>query len=200
MSRKQFFILLTFLATTILSAQDLRTPEYDVAEIGIHVSSISSPYAVNLGVAGIYKNYTLKPPFYFGGGIEPSIAFPTKNFTYIYEENNTILKNPLLLGTKFDFPVGIYTYPFEQDIPFFAEISAGISLWSLWNQQFGKKGLFLTPKAAFETSLKVGIDYNQFKIAVNANFDTILKFSVGIFASFSINLPIINSEIATQYE
>lgn len=179
----------------------VRHKNEDVVEFDIGISSIDKPYSVAIKTEAYYKNYTILPPFYFGGGLTPFFAAPPKNFPNEY--NNPVdgtLKKPLLMGISITAPVGLYVYPFSNNIPLFVEFDNGLTLITYWNQIFGSGCLLLPPKVSFTTGLRVGFEYKLVKAYVNANFDTISKFSLGFGVGFNLNLPIIEPKEKTLNE
>lgn len=179
----------------------VRHKNEDVVEIDGGIASIDSPYAVALRLGAFYKNYRLKPPIYFGGGLTPFFSFPPKKFPNEY--SNPIfgtLKPPLLMGISIFAPVGIYVFPFSNSIPMFVELDNGLTLLTYWNQVIGREGLLLPPHFSYTVELRVGFDYKNWKGYIHANYDTISKFSLGFGVGFNINLPIIEPKENTLDE
>lgn len=179
----------------------VRHKNEDAVEVSVGIKSIDYPFICGVEVEGAYKNYLLIPPFYFGGGINHQVGFPSKNFPNEYFTPGIgELKKPLFLGTTVFAPLGLFVYPFANNIPVFVELDNGVSILSYWNQIIGPGGLLLPPKVAYSLSLRVGCEYKNFKAIIQANFDTISKFSLGFAVGFNINLPIIEPKEKTLNE
>lgn len=176
-------------ASNVFHFSDMRGKDKNAVEFELAASTIVKPYGFTLGGSAFYKNFKLFTPFYFGGGLSPYFGIPVK-FPYIYEDIYGRLKNPLLLGIRAEAPVGLLIYPFANGMPLFTEATFGVNVFTLWNQKFGQDIILLKPYTAFNSSLKVGFEYKNFKIAIQSSYDTILKFSFGIILGFNLNLPI----------
>ena len=152
-------------------------------------STIPSPFAVNLGLDSGYKNFKIKKPLYFGGGLRLAVcprpdSYP---YTYRYKDDGERVKNPLFLGAVLYGSVGLAIRPWKNNIVLFFDVNPGVSAQMIWNGEFASKAISSDLFWAFNVFSRLGIEYKKFNVAALVEYDSLRNFSAGAELGWSIN-------------
>lgn len=119
-------------------------------------------------------------PFYFGGLVRAACAFPSQNFPYTYRSGGEVIANPLLTSFSAVVPFGISLFPFASDVDVFAELSAGMSVFSLVQPAGAIFGTYFSPCAGF----RVGAAFKRISLYAGMNWDCVTAFSLRFGAGY----------------
>lgn len=163
--------------TTLPSSKEMvqafRTRNAHSVEVRADCSILSGIYGVQGGLCAGYTNAGVLKPFYFGGLVRVACAFPSQNFPYTYRSGGEVIANPLLTSFSAVVPFGISLFPFASDVDVFAELCAGVSVFSLVQSAGAMFGTYFTPCMAFS----VGAAFKRISLYAGMNWDSVTAFS-----------------------
>jgi len=160
--------------------QAFRTRNAHSVEVRADCSILSGIYGVQGGLCAGYTNAGVLKPFYFGGLVRAACAFPSQNFPYTYRSGGSVIENPLLTSFSAVVPFGISLFPFASDVDVFAELSAGMSVFSLVQPSGGAFGTYFSPCAGF----CVGAAFKRISLYAGMNWDCVTAFSLRFGAGY----------------
>lgn len=170
----------TALSSSAEMVQAFRTRNAHSVEVRADCSILSGIYGVQGGLCAGYTNAGVIKPFYFGGLVRAACAFPSQNFPYTYRSGGSVVANPLLTSFSAVVPFGISLFPFETDVDVFAELCAGISVFSLVQPSGGAFGTYFSPCAGF----CVGAAFKRISLYAGMNWDCVTAFSLRFGAGY----------------
>lgn len=163
--------------TTLPSSKEMvqafRTRNAHSVEVRADCSILSGIYGIQSGLCAGYTNAGVLKPFYFGGLVRVACAFPSQNFPYTYRSGGEVIANPVLTSFSAVVPVGISLFPFASDVDVFAELCAGVSVFSLVQSAGAMFGTYFTPCMAFS----VGAAFKRISLYAGMNWDSVTAFS-----------------------
>ena len=163
----------TALSSSAEMVQAFRTRNAHSVEVRADCSILSGIYGVQGGICAGYTNAGVLKPFYFGGLVRAACAFPSQNFPYTYRSGGSVIENPLLTSFSAVVPFGISLFPFASDVDVFAELSAGMSVFSLVQSAGAMFGTYFSPCAGF----CVGAAFKRISLYAGLNWDSVTAFS-----------------------
>lgn len=170
----------TTLSSSAEMVQAFRTRNAHSVEVRADCSILSGIYGVQGGICAGYTNAGVLKPFYFGGLVRAACAFPSQNFPYTYRSGGSVIENPLLTSFSAVVPFGLSLFPFETDVDVFAELCAGISVFSLVQPSGGAFGTYFSPCAGF----CVGAAFKRISFFAGLNWDSVTAFSLRFGAGY----------------
>lgn len=170
----------TALSSSAEMVQAFRTRNAHSVEVRADCSILSGIYGIQSGLCAGYTNAGVVKPFYFGGLVRVACAFPSQNFPYTYRSSGSVIANPLLTSFSAVVPFGISLFPFASDVDVFAELSAGMSVFSLVQPAGAMFGTYFTPCA----SLCVGGAFKKISFFAGINWDSVTAFSLRFGAGY----------------
>lgn len=170
----------TALSSSAEMVQAFRTRNAHSVEVRADCSILSGIYGVQGGICAGYTNAGVLKPFYFGGLVRAACAFPSQNFPYTYRSGGSVIENPLLTSFSAVVPFGISLFPFASDVDVFAELCAGISVFSLVQPSGGAFGTYFSPCAGF----CVGAAFKRISLYAGMNWDSVTAFSLRFGAGY----------------
>lgn len=170
----------TALSSSAEMVQAFRTRNAHSVEVRADCSILSGIYGVQGGLCAGYTNAGVLKPFYFGGLVRAACAFPSQNFPYTYRSGGSVIENPLLTSFSAVVPFGISLFPFASDVDVFAELCAGISVFSLVQPSGGAFGTYFSPCAGF----CVGAAFKRISLYAGLNWDSVTAFSFRFGAGY----------------
>lgn len=170
----------TTLSSSAEMVQAFRTRNAHSVEVRADCSILSGIYGVQGGLCAGYTNAGVLKPFYFGGLVRAACAFPSQNFPYTYRSGGEVIENPLLTSFSAVVPFGISLFPFASDVDVFAELSAGMSVFSLVQPSGGAFGTYFSPCAGF----CVGAAFKRISLYAGMNWDCVTAFSLRFGAGY----------------
>lgn len=170
----------TALSSSAEMVQAFRTRNAHSVEVRADCSILSGIYGVQGGLCAGYTNAGVIKPFYFGGLVRAACAFPSQNFPYTYRSGGSVIENPLLTSFSAVVPFGLSLFPFETDVDVFAELCAGISVFSLVQPSGGAFGTYFSPCAGF----CVGAAFKRISFFAGLNWDSVTAFSLRFGAGY----------------
>lgn len=170
----------TALSSSAEMVQAFRTRNAHSVEVRADCSILSGIYGVQGGLCAGYTNAGVIKPFYFGGLVRAACAFPSQNFPYTYRSGGSVVANPLLTSFSAVVPFGISLFPFASDVDVFAELCAGISVFSLVQPSGGAFGTYFSPCAGF----CVGAAFKRISFFAGLNWDSVTAFSLRFGAGY----------------
>lgn len=170
----------TALSSSAEMVQAFRTRNAHSVEVRADCSILSGIYGVQGGLCAGYTNAGVLKPFYFGGLVRAACAFPSQNFPYTYRSGGSVIENPLLTSFSAVVPFGLSLFPFETDVDVFAELCAGISVFSLVQPSGGAFGTYFSPCAGF----CVGAAFKRISFFAGLNWDSVTAFSLRFGAGY----------------
>lgn len=170
----------TALSSSAEMVQAFRTRNAHSVEVRADCSILSGIYGVQGGLCAGYTNAGVIKPFYFGGLVRAACAFPSQNFPYTYRSGGSVVANPLLTSFSAVVPFGISLFPFASDVDVFAELSAGMSVFSLVQSAGAMFGTYFSPCAGF----CVGAAFKRISLYAGLNWDSVTAFSLRFGAGY----------------
>lgn len=170
----------TALSSSAEMVQAFRTRNAHSVEVRADCSILSGIYGVQGGLCAGYTNAGVLKPFYFGGLVRAACAFPSQNFPYTYRSGGSVIENPLLTSFSAVVPFGISLFPFASDVDVFAELSAGMSVFSLVQPAGAIFGTYFSPCAGF----RVGAAFKRISLYAGMNWDCVTAFSLRFGAGY----------------
>ena len=170
----------TTLSSSAEMVQAFRTRNAHSVEVRADCSILSGIYGVQGGICAGYTNAGVIKPFYFGGLVRAACAFPSQNFPYTYRSGGSVIENPLLTSFSAVVPFGLSLFPFETDVDVFAELCAGISVFSLVQPSGGAFGTYFSLCAGF----CVGAAFKRISFFAGLNWDSVTAFSLRFGAGY----------------
>lgn len=170
----------TALSSSAEMVQAFRTRNAHSVEVRADCSILSGIYGVQGGLCAGYTNAGVLKPFYFGGLVRAACAFPSQNFPYTYRSGGEVIANPLLTSFSAVVPFGISLFPFASDVDVFAELSAGMSVFSLVQSAGAMFGTYFSPCAGF----RVGAAFKRISLYAGMNLDSVTAFSLRFGAGY----------------
>ena len=170
----------TALSSSAEMVQAFRTRNAHSVEVRADCSILSGIYGVQGGLCAGYTNAGVLKPFYFGGLVRAACAFPSQNFPYTYRSGGEVIANPLLTSFSAVVPFGISLFPFASDVDVFAELSAGMSVFSLVQPAGAIFGTYFSPCAGF----RVGAAFKRISFFAGLNWDSVTAFSLRFGAGY----------------
>lgn len=170
----------TALSSSAEMVQAFRTRNAHSVEVRADCSILSGIYGVQGGLCAGYTNAGVLKPFYFGGLVRAACAFPSQNFPYTYRSGGEVIANPLLTSFSAVVPFGISLFPFASDVDVFAELSAGMSVFSLVQPAGAIFGTYFSPCAGF----RVGAAFKRISLYAGMNWDSVTAFSLRFGAGY----------------
>lgn len=170
----------TALSSSAEMVQAFRTRNAHSVEVRADCSILSGIYGIQSGLCAGYTNAGVIKPFYFGGLVRAACAFPSQNFPYTYRSGGSVIENPLLTSFSAVVPFGLSLFPFETDVDVFAELCAGISVFSLVQPSGGAFGTYFSPCAGF----CVGAAFKRISFFAGLNWDSVTAFSLRFGAGY----------------
>jgi len=170
----------TALSSSAEMVQAFRTRNAHSVEVRADCSILSGIYGVQGGLCAGYTNAGVLKPFYFGGLVRAACAFPSQNFPYTYRSGGSVIENPLLTSFSAVVPFGLSLFPFETDVDVFAELCAGISVFSLVQPSGGAFGTYFSPCAG----ICVGAAFKRISFFAGLNWDSVTAFSLRFGAGY----------------
>lgn len=170
----------TTLSSSAEMVQAFRTRNAHSVEVRADCSILSGIYGIQSGLCAGYTNAGVIKPFYFGGLVRAACAFPSQNFPYTYRSGGEVIANPLLTSFSAVVPFGLSLFPFETDVDVFAELCAGISVFSLVQPSGGAFGTYFSPCAGF----CVGAAFKRISFFAGLNWDSVTAFSLRFGAGY----------------
>ena len=170
----------TALSSSAEMVQAFRMRNAHSVEVRADCSILSGIYGVQGGLCAGYTNAAVLKPFYFGGLVRAACAFPSQNFPYTYRSGGSVIANPMLTSFSAVVPFGLSLFPFETDVDVFAELCAGISVFSLVQPSGGAFGTYFSPCAGF----CVGAAFKRISFFAGLNWDSVTAFSLRFGAGY----------------
>lgn len=170
----------TALSSSAEMVQAFRTRNAHSVEVRADCSILSGIYGVQGGLCAGYTNAGVLKPFYFGGLVRAACAFPSQNFPYTYRSGGEVIANPLLTSFSAVVPFGISLFPFASDVDVFAELSVGMSVFSLVQPAGAIFGTYFSPCAGF----RVGAAFKRISLYAGMNWDSVTAFSLRFGAGY----------------
>lgn len=174
----------TVLSSSADMVQAFRTRNAHSVEVRADCSILSGIYGIQSGLCAGYTNAGVIKPFYFGGLVRVACAFPSQNFPYTYRSSGEVIANPLLTSFSAVVPFGISLFPFASDVDVFAELSAGMSVFSLVQPAGAMFGTYFTPCV----SLCVGGAFKKISFFAGINWDSVTAFSLRFGAGYRFGI------------
>ena len=162
----------------------------DGQEIFIDVfgGSTPDPFSFSMGAEAGYKNFKLKKPFYFGGGLRFFFSpdWGSYPYTYRYVDTGDKLPNPYYVGSVLFGTAGLALKPWKKDVYLFFDLNPGLSMQMIWNGSFGSKAITSDLFCAFNITSRMGVEYKKFNAAVILEYDFLRKFTAGLEVGWSL--------------
>lgn len=159
----------------------------DAVELNVEFQTYTkNPYyrgTLNCGLGYFFYQWTA--PFYFGVAGDYGIGFPNKKFPHDYYLGENKMHSPYAVDITVTAPIGLYFMPFNNDVAFRTELSAGLLLRRLWNGST-KAAVYTKfhPLAAID--FKFLVEYRYIAGVFGVHYDTSFKHAVTAGLKFMI--------------
>ncbi len=141
-------------------------------------------FSANLGAE--YSHVIKNSPFYFGGGIDLGLVFPSDDLEYTYKINNreadVYLFEPTVFG---DF--AFFVNPAGKD--YFITLETKVGLKTIFDFLYQNHIYFdSNPHFSFYSDIEIGLMYKNFVAKVLCEYDSFKKICPGIIIGDSIKI------------
>lgn len=131
-----------------------------------------------------FINASIINPLYFGFLARAGFSFPAKDYPYEYWSGDSKISPPNLVSASFLVPFGITFFPFNAGMELFAEVAAGVAVYSLFQSNKTFYGKHFTPAV----SIIVGIGFKRVCVSGGVNYDMITNFTLKAGVSYRIRI------------
>lgn len=155
-----------------------------VSKMGVLSDNWAVPYNVGLHLQGNMIHSINTSPVYIGFGLRGELAIPHTDFRYNYKyEDGTVIQAPYLISAIVPF-IGGYQVKIGSGSFVFGELFGGPGIRMLWSPGVANGKIFFSGMAG----ILVGIQFNGFKVALEASHDTRSGLAVSAVAGVRLSL------------
>ncbi len=152
-------------------------------------SLLRDPFDAAATVGAVWKVRNLKPPFYFGAGLEGQVgkAFKTEKFPHTYTWKGESLDPPMTGAFSVYAPLGV-SFTLGSALQVYTEVHLGareVFLWQKTNDGIIRSDMHLT----FLAGLHAGVMFHGFIVQLGVDYDKVQEFVPGIFIGYSLQVP-----------
>ena len=158
-------------------------------DFGTGIITASDLFTADIFLGAEYKHAQLFPPFYFGGGYEFALGFPSSDFPYRYSFAGVQANSPLVYMNTIFASGGFVTAPW--DIDFILNLSAKFGL-RIITVAISAQGNYHvnTTKCTVYTDLGFGVIYKMFEFDFSCEYDVINGFCPKFTLGWNMSLDL----------
>lgn len=158
-------------------------------DLGVAGITSSDLFTTDIFLGAEYRHGQLFPPFYFGGGYEFAVGFPSSDFPFTYRVYGEKIDSPMVYMNTIYASGGFVTAPWKKDIFLILSARMGLRIISVAISATGAYSISTT-KVAFYTNAGVGVIYKQFEGDLSCEYDVINGFCPKLSLGWNMNLSI----------
>lgn len=135
-----------------------------------------------------YRISQLFPPFYFGGGYEFSLGFPSSDFPYTYKFEGKVANSPMVYMNTLYAAGGFFVEPWGKDIYIVLHTKFGIRIISVAISAGGPYSISTTNCSVY-LDAGFGAIYKMFECDLSCEYDVVNGFCPKISLGWNLKIP-----------
>ena len=158
-------------------------------DFGTGIITASDLFTADIFLGAEYKHAQLFPPFYFGGGYEFALGFPSSDFPYRYSFAGVQANSPLVYMNTIFASGGFVTAPWNIDLILNLSAKFGLRIISVAISVQGNYHVNTT-KCTVYTDLGFGVIYKMFEFDFSCEYDVINGFCPKFTLGWNMSLDL----------
>ena len=158
-------------------------------DFGTGIITASDLFTVDIFLGAEYKHAQLFPPFYFGGGYEFALGFPSSDFPYRYSFAGVQANSPLVYMNTIFASGGFVTAPWNIDLILNLSAKFGLRIITVAISAQGNYHVNTT-KCTVYTDLGFGVIYKMFEFDFSCEYDVINGFCPKFTLGWNMSLDL----------
>lgn len=158
-------------------------------DFGTGIITASDLFTADIFLGAEYKHAQLFPPFYFGGGYEFALGFPSSDFPYRYSFAGVQANSPLVYMNTIFASGGFVTAPWNIDLILNLSAKFGLRIITVAISAQGNYHVNTT-KCTVYTDLGFGVIYKMFEFDFSCEYDVINGFCPKFTLGWNMSLDL----------
>ena len=158
-------------------------------DFGTGIITASDLFTADIFLGAEYKHAPLFPPFYFGGGSEFALGFPSSDFPYRYSFAGVQANSPLVYMNTIFASGGFVTTPWDIDLILNLSAKFGLRIITVAISAQGNYHVNTT-KCTVYTDLGFGVIYKMFEFDFSCEYDVINGFCPKFTLGWNMSLDL----------
>ena len=158
-------------------------------DFGTGIITASDLFTADIFLGAEYKHAQLFPPFYFGGGYEFALGFPSSDFPYKYSFAGVQANSPLVYMNTIFASGGFVTAPWDIDLILNLSAKFGLRIITVAISAQGNYHVNTT-KCTVYTDLGFGVIYKMFEFDFSCEYDVINGFCPKFTLGWNMSLDL----------
>ena len=158
-------------------------------DFGTGIITASDLFTADIFLGAEYKHAQLFPPFYFGGGYEFALGFPSSDFPYRYSFAGVQANSPLVYMNTIFASGGFVTAPWDIDLILNLSAKFGLRIITVAISAQGNYHVNTT-KCTVYTDLGFGVIYKMFEFDCSCEYDVINGFCPKFTLGWNMSLDL----------
>ncbi len=158
-------------------------------DFGTGIITASDLFTSDIFLGAEYKHAQLFPPFYFGGGYEFALGFPSSDFPYRYSFAGVQANSPLVYMNTIFASGGFVTAPWNIDLILNLSAKFGLRIITVAISAQGNYHVNTT-KCTVYTDLGFGVIYKMFEFDFSCEYDVINGFCPKFTLGWNMSLDL----------
>ena len=158
-------------------------------DFGTGIITASDLFTADIFLGAEYKHAQLFPPFYFGGGYEFALGFPSSDFPYRYSFAGVQANSPLVYMNTIFASGGFVTAPWDIDLILNLSAKFGLRIITVAISAQGNYHVNTT-KCTVYTDLGFGVIYKMFEFDFSCEYDVINGFCPKFTLGWNMSLDL----------
>ena len=158
-------------------------------DFGTGIITASDLFTADIFLGAEYKHAQLFPPFYFGGGYEFALGFPSSDFPYRYSFAGVQANSPLVYMNTIFASGGFVTTPWNIDLILNLSAKFGLRIITVAISAQGNYHVNTT-KCTVYTDLGFGVIYKMFEFDFSCEYDVINGFCPKFTLGWNMSLDL----------
>ena len=158
-------------------------------DFGTGIITASDLFTADIFLGAEYKHAQLFPPFYFGGGYEFALGFPSSDFPYRYSFAGVQANSPLVYMNTIFASGGFVTTPWDIDLILNLSAKFGLRIITVAISAQGNYHVNTTKRTVY-TDLGFGVIYKMFEFDFSCEYDVINGFCPKFTLGWNMSLDL----------
>ena len=158
-------------------------------DFGTGIITATDLFTADIFLGAEYKHAQLFPPFYFGGGYEFALGFPSSDFPYRYSFAGVQANSPLVYMNTIFASGGFVTAPWNIDLILNLSAKFGLRIITVAISAQGNYHVNTT-KCTVYTDLGFGVIYKMFEFDFSCEYDVINGFCPKFTLGWNMSLDL----------
>lgn len=158
-------------------------------DFGTGIITASDLFTADIFLGAEYKHAQLFPPFYFGGGYEFALGFPSSDFPYRYSFAGVQANSPLVYMNTIFASGGFVTAPWDINLILNLSAKFGLRIITVAISAQGNYHVNTT-KCTVYTDLGFGVIYKMFEFDFSCEYDVINGFCPKFTLGWNMSLDL----------